>query len=139
MNAEREEVVMTEKMIAELREVVRMSERATQGEWHRAQLSNVILSERKSASGITSVCAYRPEDDVLCTQAVNFLRAHHSAIEAAVSRYQALRDADPYSGVPYIARECWDSWGNLKTEWLGGLDADRAIDAAIAQHSGREG
>jgi hypothetical protein len=59
---------------------------------------------------------------------------HHAEIAAAVkkaSMYDALRDADPDAGHPYIARERQDSWGNWKTEWLGGLEADRAIDTAM--------
>lgn len=46
------------------------------------------------------------------------------------ARYRWLRDADPDSGSPYIARQRQDSWGNWKDEWLGLLEADRAIDAA---------
>jgi hypothetical protein len=51
------------------------------------------------------------------------------AAERDAERYQRLRDADPDSGAPYIARERQDSWGNWKTEWLGGLNADLTIDA----------
>lgn len=61
-----------------------------------------------------------------------WFRTHHAEIAEAVKLakwYRGLRDSDPDNGEPYIARERQDSWGNWKTEWLGGLDADRALDA----------
>jgi len=66
------------------------------------------------------------------------LRSKAKRLEAAerdAARYRNARDADPDSGRPYIAREGQDSWGNWKTVWLGSLEADRAIDAAM-QESG---
>ena len=112
---------MTNPMLAELDAVVRLSD--------AAEYENVYGSCESFAEA----------DKTYKDGAASFIATHHAtladmakrmeAAERDAARYQRLRDVDPDIGAPYIARERQDSWGNWKTEWLGGVDADAAIDA----------
>lgn len=51
-------------------------------------------------------------------------------------RYRFLREADADAELPYVAIQRIGSWGNWKTDWLMGDEADAAIDAAMSQGGG---
>ena len=120
-------------LLKDLKAVALLADKATPGEW-----VTTVGHHVKQAHGVMVVAKNELRGEVAQHNAAyiatlhNFIRTHHAEIAEAVKLakwYRGLRDADPDNGEPYIARERQDSWGNWKTEWLGGLDADRALDA----------
>lgn len=123
-------------LIAELAEVAVLSQRADQGRWR--MWATQLRSGPEDDAGldksklIADFAGARTHNLSFVQALVKLYRTHHAEIAEAVKLakwYRGLRDSDPDNGEPYIARERQDSWGNWKTEWLGGLDADRALDA----------
>lgn len=138
---------MTEKMIAELREVVRLADKATPGPWvedDNEGFSPWIVWERMAPSGngkpgkmIARLTGDSCEYDAnahLIASAVNFLRARHSAIEADHAIAEVVwRFIDRMSDV--CPPE--DSAEVILADFVAAMKPH--INAAIAQHSGREG
>lgn len=87
-------------LLDELEEVVRLSERATPGAWHQDTGGDITrddgttLFTREKPDGCSSI-SFANADYV--EAAVNFIRAHHAEIAAAVrdaERYRWLRGGD---------------------------------------------
>ena len=126
-------------LLKDLEAVTLLADKATPGEWRAwDDLDGDYAKVEGSPDGPNIANTGRlgwPEakdNAAYITALSNLFRTHHAEIAEAVKLakwYRGLRDSDPDNGEPYIARERQDSWGNWKTEWLGGLDADRALDA----------
>lgn len=146
---------MTNPLLQDLAEVMRVSGNATPGEWAEPHLSDAniscncpyVFAEGQQSMGSVCDIRYDKNNDhgevlevakangSLIALAINFLRAHHAAIE------QNARDAERLNWLEN-QREAY-GFENLHegNRWI--LDgpfntARQAIDAAMSQEKGRE-
>jgi hypothetical protein len=111
------------------------------GEFSADQEAIVKAAASKLGTAFKTLIAERDAANAMADQWAEKLEA--AAVDA--ERYRFVRDADADAELPHVAKQRCDSWGNWRTEWLGSLEADRAIDAAIAASQppdageGREG
>lgn len=127
-------------LLAELAEVVRLSETAKDGVWQFGSCgpngdSNLVAFNGKDVSGLGLIHHYSSLD--LISAAVNFLRTHHAEIA------EAVMDARRYRWLKYNATELTGEYGEAAqlyygTYRSGPLELDASIDAAM-HNSAREG
>jgi hypothetical protein len=129
-------------LMAELAEVVRLSERATPGPWTWSENGNILghmPNGYDSSLEVGAIYTERDDDKAPANAeaiiaAVNFLRTHHAELEAAerdARRYRFLRDIDR-DGWPAVRVPCPcpDNIKNCRTHHTAPKRGD-ALDAAI--------
>jgi hypothetical protein len=63
--------------------------------------------------------------------ALEAAEAENERLRKDAARYRWLRRSNSNDDLPYVARDCWTSWGKLVTRELRNSSADKAIDKAM--------